>query len=277
MNLRALRLGLTTVLGLARRGFFIPYRYADQIPQAGTNAPLPAVRELFAAREDVFRRTLDLVATYQADLDSIGSEPPPAPRWAQDWFPRLDAAIAYTLVRSERPRRIIEIGSGHSTRFIAQAVADAALPCAVTAIDPAPRANLSGLDIDFLESTVQDVRAPFEKLRAGDFLFVDSSHVLMPGSDVDIVLNRILPVLPDGVWVHFHDIFLPDDYPAEWGWRGYNEQNAVAQLIFGGYSIQFASHYVTRAMTDVFEASAAAQFPLPPDARESSVWLRKGL
>ena len=34
---------------------------------------------------------------------AIGGEPPPEPRWNQDWFPRLDAAAAYVLVRETRP------------------------------------------------------------------------------------------------------------------------------------------------------------------------------
>ena len=55
----------------------------------------------------------------------------------------------------------------------------------------------------------------------------------MPGTDVDFLLNRILPALPAGVLVHVHDVFLPDDYPADWEWRGYNEQLGVAALIQG--------------------------------------------
>ena len=38
MRARRLRLGLQTLLGLGQRGFFIPYRYADQLPRAGTGA-----------------------------------------------------------------------------------------------------------------------------------------------------------------------------------------------------------------------------------------------
>jgi hypothetical protein len=55
-------------------------------------------------------------------------------------------------------------------------------------------------------------------------LFPLSAHILMPGTDVDILFNHVLPGLRRGVLVHVHDIFLPDDYPPEWEWRGYNEQ-----------------------------------------------------
>jgi predicted O-methyltransferase YrrM len=85
---------------------------------------------------------LDSIEQHAADLEKIGAAPPPAPRWNQDWFPRLDAAAAYAMVRALRPRRIVEVGSGHSTRFMARAVEDGGLPTQILAIDPAPRAAL---------------------------------------------------------------------------------------------------------------------------------------
>ena len=76
-------------------------------------------------------------------------------------------------------------------------------------------------------------------------LLIDSSHVAVPGSDVDQLLNTVLPELATGVLVHLHDIFLPDRYPADWTWRGYNEQVAVGCLLQGGgYAVRLASHYL---------------------------------
>jgi hypothetical protein len=74
-------------------------------------------------------------------------------------------------------------------------------------------------------------RRGFPPLGPGDILFIDSSHQVKPGSDVEFLLKAVLPLLPAGVHVHFHDIFLPDDYPPQWEWRRYNEQAAVAALI----------------------------------------------
>jgi hypothetical protein len=117
---------------------------------------------------------------------------------------------------------------------------------------------------------------PFEALSAGDILFIDSSHILMPGSDVDTLFNRVLPALPAGVRVHIHDIFLPDDYPVAWEWRGYNEQLAVAALLQGGgYRLLFASHYVASRMADAVAASVAGRLTLLPGAMETSLWLEK--
>src|SRR5262245_31183128 len=84
---------------------------------------------------------LSLIEGHARELEAIGPDAPPAPRWNQDWFPRLDAAAAYAMVRALRPKRIVEVGSGHSTRFLARAVADGGLDTRITAIDPEPRAT----------------------------------------------------------------------------------------------------------------------------------------
>jgi hypothetical protein len=268
--------GLLTVLGFARRGFYIPYHGAREVPLPGTVPAYAAIAKSFAAREEAFNAHLDAIEACAPGLEALGGEPP-APRWTQDWFPRLDAAAAYAMVRRFRPRRIIEVGCGHSTRFLARAVTDAGLAARITAIDPAPRAVLAGLSVELLRLPVQRAGVqPFAELRADDLLVIDSSHVLMPGSDVDFVLNRILPALAPGVLVHFHDIFLPADYPSAWGWRGYNEQLAVAVLVAtGAYAPEFASAYLVARGAPALRGGVLGRLPLLPGARESSLWLRK--
>jgi hypothetical protein len=272
---RRLAFGLATLIGL-RRGFFIPYRYAHRLSAPGARPAYGAIAALLAAHEDRFAAILNGLGTYADALMAIGEQPPPAPRWRQDWFPRLDAAVAYALVRERRPARIVEVGSGHSTRFLARAVEDGRLPTAITAIDPAPRAALRGLPVTWLATTATAAGpAPFQALAAGDMLFIDSSHVLMPGSDVDFLLNDVIPLLPAGVAVHLHDIFLPDDYPQAWSWRGYNEQLAVGPLLAGGWDVLFASHYAATRLGPRVAASIAAGLPLLPGAYESSLWLER--
>ena len=214
---------------------------------------------------------LSSIEDYRAELEAIGFEPPPAPRWNQDWFPRLDAAAAYAMVRNTRPRRIVEVGSGHSTRFLARAVADGGLDTRITAIDPQPRATLAGLAVEWLRTPVERL-ASFPALEADDILFIDSSHQRKPGNDVDYLFERVLPRLPAGVRVHFHDIFLPDDYPAEWAWRRYDEQAHVKQLIDEGrFRVEFSSHAVSQTPLE----GVLARLPLMPGALESSLWLTK--
>lgn len=207
-----------------------------------------------------------------ADLTAIGADAPPEPRWTQDWFPRLDAAAAYAIVRMTGPARIVEVGSGHSTRFLARAVRDGQLATRITAIDPAPRASIVGLDIEWRRQLVQSCDPGlFAALAPGDILFIDSSHQLKAGSDVEFLLERVLPRLAGGVRIHFHDFFLPDEYPAEWAWRRYNEQSAVAALIGDGYAPEFSSHQAgARRLNGVL-----ARLPLVPGAKETSLWLSK--
>lgn len=271
---RRLRMGLQTLLGLRVQGFFIPYRYADGI--AAHQPVYDAIAAQFAAAEPVFSELLRNADACADDLLRIAAEtaPPPAPRFTQSWFPTLDAVAAYALVRWRAPKRIVEVGSGHSTRFLARAVADGCLATEITAIDPQPRAALTGLPVRFHNAIVQTADpALFGALEAGDILFVDSSHILMPGSDVDWLFNRVLPALPAGVLLHIHDIFLPDDYPPDWAWRGYNEQQLVGALLAGGFRPLFASHYARTRMAAAVSGSVVGRLPHVGEALPASLWL----
>lgn len=277
MNMRRLHMGLNTVLGLKKEGFFIPYRYAASLPDATEREPYPAIEKFMASQEEEFAKWLKTLATYQDAFENFGTLPPPEPRFEQDWFPRLDAAIAYAMVREKKPTRIVEIGSGHSTRFMARAIKDGALSTEFTAIDPAPRAAIETLPIQVIHKTLQEAgSSPFIRLSAGDILFIDSSHIAMPGSDVDRLFLDILPSLPPGVMIHIHDIFLPDDYPESWDWRGYNEQQLAALLFLGGgYDLLFSSAYVTSRMKAALAQSVIKDLSIPDGAVETSLWLKK--
>ncbi len=274
---RRLAMGLSTVLGWRKQGYFIPYRYAESTPSGEGSDVYPAVSDLFEAARPVFSGWLDRIEANAAALEAIGQEKPPQPRWRQDWFPRLDAAMAYTLVRELAPKRIIEVGSGHSTRFFARAIADGGLRTELTAIDPAPRADISTLPLTLHRSTVQDADlALFDRLEAGDVLFIDSSHIAMPGSDVDLLFTSILPRLKSGTLVHVHDILLPDGYPPEWRWRGYNEQTVPAALLgSGGWKPVFSSHFAVTRMADKVTSGVLGRLPLPQGAMETSLWMIK--
>ena len=277
MNMRRLRMGLNTILGYHKEGYFIPYRYADSLPGAGMRKPYGAIDAFMRALEPGFAAILEALTAYTAEFSEFNQQPPPEPRWQQDWFPRLDAAVAYFMVRDRKPGRIVEVGSGHSTRFMARAIRDGNLATKFTAIDPAPRATIEALPIEVIHETLNEApMEPFSELESGDFLFIDSSHIAMPGSDVDTLFLEILPALPAGVYVHIHDIFLPDDYPVSWDWRGYNEQLAVAPLFLGGgYEVIFSSAYAVSRMADAVGRSAVSTLPLEKGAFETSLWLRK--
>jgi predicted O-methyltransferase YrrM len=272
---KLLKMGLSTLLGWRCQGYFLPYRYADQL--APVSEPYPVLEALLGRHRDGFSRLMLQVDAFSGELQGFCAARPPLPRWEQSWFPRLDGAMAYGLTRIARPRLIIEVGSGHSTRFFARACRDEGLTTELIAIDPAPRANLAELPVTLMRQPLQQVDlALFERLGAGDMLFVDSSHLLLPGSDVDWLLNRIWPLLAAGVLVHFHDMLLPDDYPEQWRWRGYNEQQGVALLLScGAAEPLWASHFVATRMDAALQDSFLARLPMPAEALETSLWLRK--
>lgn len=266
---RRLTLGLPTVLGLKPRGWFIPHRYAPLLPPPGAQPPYPVIERLFEKNAATFIGVLDAVDAHATHLEGLKS------LFDQSWFPSLDAAVAYTLVRERKPQRIVEVGSGYSTRVLSRALGGVG---EIVAIDPAPRADIIDLPgVRVVPSTLQ--AAPlelFDGLRAGDALFIDSSHILMPGSDVDILLNRVLPMLPAGVLIHIHDIFLPFDYPPIWGWRAYNEQQGVVPLLASeAYRPMFSSAWAERRLGARLETSVVPRLPRPPDAIAASLWLEK--
>jgi predicted O-methyltransferase YrrM len=275
-RLRLKRFEIEQAFGLVRRGWFIPYRYIKNSPSP--NTPYPS--EIFQASRLDIEETLRTAAYYkEAWPNFLGNNEPPIPRFNQDWFPGLDAAVLYGLVRARRPNLIIEVGSGHSTRFAAQALLDGKTEGKIIAIDPAPRADISKIS-DRVEVRLETVQSTpltlFQHLKAGDILFIDSSHILMPGSDVDVLMNRVLPFLPNGILIHIHDIFLPSPYPSNWEWRGYNEQNAVAALLTcGQYQILAANQFARSQMSETVTAIFSDLPPVPSGALETSLWLKK--
>lgn len=254
-------------------GLSIHYRYLS----AEKPSAYPQLRRRFVEAEPHMLEVLSGISACQDRLLTFAVDvPPPAPRLSQDWFPTLDALAAYVMVQQRRPDRIIEIGSGHSTRFLSAAIADAGLSTEITCIDPAPRRALEALPVNWHAQRLQDMSLDmFDELTTKSLLFVDSSHVLMDGSDVDIILNQIMPRLPSGLLVHFHDIHLPDAYPEAWGHRHYNEQQAIAPLLaFGCMEILFSSHYVRHSMSVRAEvANCLNNFPAPLSL-EGSLWAR---
>ena len=268
--------GLLTVLNIKDMGFFIPHRYAAGLKR--NKNQIHWIHKWFSEdKVKAFSDTLELVSAFNKDLKKIDyqSRSKNKPRWHQDWFPGLDAAVAYSFVRSKKPRNILEIGSGHSTRFILKAIKDGNLDTSLTCVDPAPRAPFFSEKIYFFEKTIQSVDLKqLPELSEGDFLIIDSSHIAVSGSDVDIIVNQILPNLPKGVFVHFHDIFFPDHYPPAWQWREYNEQLVISALLFGGrFEPVFSSHFVRRYLEEYIKRHDLCWIPVMPGAFESSLWL----
>ncbi|HEY1386762.1 MAG TPA: class I SAM-dependent methyltransferase [Dongiaceae bacterium] len=275
---RRLCFGLDTVLSLDRKGFFIPYRHARAVVPATRYA---AIASLFEDALPEMASALDAAEAVADDLEKIAPDArAPDPRWGQDWFCGLDAAMLYAQIRQHRPARMVEIGSGHSTRFAARAILDGKLETRLIAIDPEPRADLGTLKVEWHRETLQQALANsggpvIAEFHPGDLLFVDSSHILMPGTDVELILTELLPRLPSGALVQLHDIFLPEPYPKDWEWRGYNEQAAVAVLLAGGgWDILFASRFARQRFDERLRRGPLAKLA-DATGPATSLWLAK--
>jgi predicted O-methyltransferase YrrM len=194
------------------------------------------------------------------------------------YFSSPDAEVLYAMLRWQRPRCYVEIGSGHSTRVARQAVLDGQLPTRITCIDPAPRREIAGIADEIHHERVENLKARtfLTDLRPGDVLFIDSSHDIAPGNDVMHLFLGVFPNLAPGVIIHVHDVFLPYDYPRDWVLEhrfAWTEQYLVAALLSCGsrYEPIWPGHWLQRTWPE-FDAL----LPHARGRRAQSLWLSVG-
>lgn len=268
-----------------KRSFQFEYPY---FPAARFGWGKPAHRRLYDtinARRSDYASLLSQFVNMKEKLAAIelhAGEQDPRPRWLNPWFPGLDAVALYGLIAIAKPQRIIEIGSGNSTKFARQAIRDQQLATELVSIDPAPRAEVDALCNRLIRQGAENVDVSiYRELQAGDILFVDSSHRSFMNSDVTVIFLEVLPELNSGVLVQFHDIFLPFDYPDSWSGRLYNEQYMLAAYLLGGGNgceIVFPSAFVEQdeqlaAMLNPLWEAAPHMQSVPRNG--ASFWLRK--
>jgi predicted O-methyltransferase YrrM len=234
---------------------------------------------------DVPGVTLNEVAQLElaAAAESVLASRAPGPRYREgdgnEMFGAADAAVYRVMLGALRPSRIIEAGSGFSTAVaLDEAAADPRLTgLEMTCIEPYParlrRLLRPGDAVTVVEQPVQDVPLEtFERLGAGDILFIDSSHVAKAGSDVTWLLLHVLPRLAAGVAVHVHDIFWPFTYPAHWlaERRDWNEAYFLHAFLAGhdSWEILLFASWLWQLHPEVVPARLA-------DDQPGSLWLRK--
>jgi predicted O-methyltransferase YrrM len=199
-----------------------------------------------------------------------------------NFFPFADAFTLASIIRTELPRRIVEVGSGFSSAVMLDTLDHLGATAELTFIDPFPERLLSLLTTSCKSNTqivshpVQEVDLSlFEQLEAKDVLFIDSSHVAKVGSDVAFILLRILPRLKKGVLVHFHDIFYPWTYPADWirEGRAWNESLFLRAFLIGNQQFEVVAFnsYAGFQFPELFQESLPAFI----NSRGASFWIRK--
>ncbi len=201
------------------------------------------------------------------------------------WFTYADATILYLMMMSFRPKRIVEVGSGHSSALMLDVNnTEFNNSISLTFIDPNPQDRLMGLirDADkksanIIPEMVQDVDiATFTRLEANDILFIDNSHVSKIGSDVNHMFFEVLPKLKKGVVIHIHDIFSGFMYPKHWIYDVKTNWNEIflcrAFLMYNtSFEILFFPDYLINKEPELFKTD----FPYLCKTRNQSIWLRK--
>jgi len=180
--------------------------------------------------------------------------------WCNSQFPPADALAYYGMLKVLKPRRIVEVGAGFSTQVAIEAVKSNGYG-QITCVEPYPRDFLKGnRKISLIERKLQDTPdEPFKALKRGDVLFVDSSHQVKCQSDALDIFFRVLDLVEAGVFIHFHDIFFPDDYPYFWlKDRGIflNEQYFLLAFLKdnANYSCRLPNAFIVRKYREKYES-----------------------
>ena len=277
------------------------HRVVSAFPDGHYYSPIVDPDELIAAKqpdrnvapEDIAGIDLSLdrmIDWWQRNAATLSATPfpdveSPAYRYYADnnMYPLGDAAVLRAMILEQRPRRIIEIGSGFSSACMLDTIDEVGLETDLIFIEPDPNRLRSLLRPEdagrarIIEAPVQGVPLDeFQVLGIGDLLFIDSSHVLKTGSDVHRELFEILPAVAPGVLIHFHDIDYPFEYPDLFLFeRRYSWNEAYAVRAFLMYNSAFRVEFMTamfRRMAAQLVQATLPQFDQKPGA---SLWVRK--
>jgi len=210
------RLGFEVV----RRSFYSPLPDRERLPAALWSGPgeLPGVELNVDGGRALLREMAPFLAEFTPAVAQASNF-----RLDNGTYETGDAETLFAMLRQFKPARVLELGSGTSSHIISAALrandADGnrstyrvfdPYPWQATELGPA-----SGVEVVALGAT--DVPpSEYAALEPGDVLFVDTTHTVKTGGDVNHLLLEVVPRLPVGVIVHFHDIFLPYEYPREW-------------------------------------------------------------
>ena len=200
-----------------------------------------------------------------------------------DWFSYSDAIFLYCFLRKYAPKRIIEVGSGFSSAVMLDTIDNFFHhKPEITFIEPYPdrlislfKQGDSGL-VRVIDKKIQEV--PSEvllKLESGDLLFIDSSHVVKCGSDLQLLIFEILPRLKPGVHVHFHDVFYPFEYPSVWLTSGRYWNECYFLRAFLSYNCEWEIRFFNTYVHLMFGDLIKEKMPLCVKNRGGSLYVQR--
>jgi hypothetical protein len=228
----------------------------------------------------------DRLENWIANPSGLPLHDEPDSRWRyfsrNDFFVFADAFALAQMIASQRPQRIVEIGSGFSSSVMLDVREHLALPLELTFIEPYPERLESLLrpsdrdSVCLMKKPVQAVPdETFTQLEPGDFLFIDSSHVAKVGSDLADIFSRILPQIRPGVFVHFHDIFYPGPYPLSWLKQGRAWNEVLFLQAFLRFNTSFEVEWFNPFAAKRFREKLEAACPRFLRNSGGSLWLRR--
>lgn len=196
-------------------------------------------------------------------------------------FEWMDGRMLFYFIKTRKPKKIIEIGSGWSTLVMYNTIKQFNLDTKIICIEPYPlpwlvamhKENLIELHISDLQKTDLEL---FNQLEKNDICFIDSSHVVKYNSDCLYYINNIFPILKKDVLIHIHDIFLPYEYPESWYKEGrfWNEQYFVYAFLMNNnkFKIKFANTYATKFPKLLDIQKNSYEFKVIKDINKSSAF-----
>lgn len=266
---------------IAKEYYFLPLikeqdDYKNVRPFNFYESPYPDIREIHKKEVKIFdsqKKIMDIDFNIQRQFELVKKmmdiDNPPWKmqksskyRYYYDnsWFGKGSADVLYYLLRIFKPNRIIEVGSGFSTAVMLDInETNFQNRIEINSIEPYA-ARLKSLlkkddNIKIQECFLEDISVDFfEQLQENDILFIDSSHVSRVNSDVNYIMFEILPRLKKGVYIHFHDMFYPFEYPKRWIYEGraYNEIYLLRAFLMNNnkFSIQFFGEMLMKKYSD---------------------------
>ena len=213
------------------------------------------------------------------------------------YFSYSDAIIYATLIREVKPQKIVEVGSGYSTACALDTLAAMEHTCPLVCYDPNPERlhqllreeDKRTVSIQPQQVQTSSIKTEVKEMQNGDILFIDSSHISKAGSDLNYLIHEVLPLVPGGVYVHFHDVFHNFEYPREWIEEGVelNEQYMLRSFLQFNtvFEVVLLSDYMEKHQKSWFEAHMPnclrphERHPvtkqLIPNITGQSLWIRR--
>ena len=249
-------------------------------------SPIPEISKL---KKNNFEVTNDILIKldndkHEAFLNEIKHYIPEYAPMVNPGLSTVDSINLYCMIRLNKPKKIVEIGSGYSTKIILLAISKNekdGFPCRLIAIEPYPKKFLIELNLSnfkLLKEKIQNV--DHNLISDTDMLFIDSTHVSKFQSDVNTEIFQIIPKLKVGTLIHWHDIMIPGDYPENWirhGNKFWNESYLVhAFMLYNeSFEVVWGSRYIQMYCPGLISKYYNDIDLINPNEQLSSFWIKR--